>query len=379
MIAVRPEPRFDWFIPIDGDGVRLGTMEAERPPTFDYLREVVQTAERLGFSSLLIPTRFVNGLFDEGAPLAETWTMATALAAVTSRIRFLIAIRPGFIAAGLLAKMIATLDQISQGRVDINIVPGGIQGDFERLGVDLDHAGRYQQAEELMRACRALWSGELTDFHGTYITLRGARCAPTPVGTPRFYQGGASPRAESLAARLAEVYLMWIEPVEQVAERIARVTAAAQACGRTVAFGLRTHLVVRDDEDDAWAAAESLIAHADPRVVQQRQAVIAGTPMVGQQTQAVRVAQHRVGPHLWNGLSTVRVNCGTAIVGTPQQVADQLLAYWRLGIDEFILSGFPHVEECVRVHREVLPRLRAAIADAHRPAGTIPASASAKR
>ena len=364
MVDARPEPLFDWFIPIDGDGVRLGTMQAERPPTFDYLREVVQTAERLGFSSLLIPTRFVNGLFDEGAPLAETWTMATALAAVTSRIRFLIAIRPGFIAAGLLAKMIATLDQISHGRVDINLVPGGIPGDFERLGVELDHAGRYEQAEELIQACRALWTGELTDFHGTYITLRGARCSPNPVATPRVYQGGASPRAESLAARLAEVYLMWIEPLEPIAARIERVTAQAQACGRTLTFGLRTHLVVRDDPDAAWAAAESLIAHADPHVVQQRQAVMVGTPMVGPQAQARHVAQHRIGAHLWNGLSTVRVNCGTAIVGTPPQVTDELLAYWRLGIDEFILSGFPHLEECRRVHQEIVPRLRAAMAAA---------------
>jgi alkanesulfonate monooxygenase len=364
MVATRPDPLFDWFIPIDGDGVHLGTMQAERPPTFDYLCEIVQTAERLGFSSLLIPTRFVNGLFDEGAPLAETWTMATALAAVTSRIRFLIAIRPGFIAAGLLAKMVATLDQISHGRVDLNIVPGGIQGDFERLGVEIDHAGRYEQAEELIRACRALWTGELTDFDGAYITLRGARCSPSPTAIPRFYQGGASPRAESLAARLAEVYLMWIEPLEQVAARIQRVTAEARACGRTVRFGLRTHLVVRDDPDAAWAAADSLIAHADPQVVQQRQAVMVGTPMVGQQAQALRVARHRIGDHLWNGLSTVRVNCGTAIVGTPQQVTEELVAYWRLGIDEFILSGFPHVEECIRVNQEIVPRLRATIATA---------------
>jgi alkanesulfonate monooxygenase len=365
MDPARPAPRFDWFIPIDGDGVRLGTRQAERPPTFDYLREVAQMAERLGFSSLLIPTRFVNGLFDEGAPLAETWTMATALAAVTSRIRFLIAIRPGFIAAGLLAQMVATLDQLSRGRVDLNIVPGGIPGDFERLGVNIDHAGRYEQAEELMQACRALWTGGLTDFHGTYITLRGARCSPPPMGAPRFYQGGASPRAESLAARLAEVYLMWIEPLEPIAARIERVTAQAQACGRTVTFGLRTHLVVRDDPDDAWATAEHLIAHADPQVVQQRQAVLVGTPMVGPQAQARQVAQHRIGAHLWNGLSTVRVNCGTAIVGTPQEVSDELLAYWRLGIDEFILSGFPHVEECLRVSQEVVPRLRAAMATAH--------------
>jgi len=158
------------------------------------------------------------------------------------------------------------------------------------------------------------------------------------------------------------VYLLWIELLEQIAARIERVTTQAQACGRPVTFGLRTHLVVRDDPDAAWAAAESLIAHADPHVVQQRQAVMVGTPMVGLQAQARHVAQHRIGSHLWNGLSTVRVNCGTAIVGTPQQVTDELLAYWRLGIDEFILSGFPHVEECIRVSQEVVPRLRAAIA-----------------
>ena len=132
------------------------------------------------------------------------------------------------------------------------------------------------------------------------------------MGLPRFYQGGASPRAESLAARLAEVYLMWIEPLDHIAARIARVTAQAQACGRTVAFGLRTHLVVRDDPDAAWAAAESLIVEADPQVVQPRPAVMVGTPMVGAQAQARPAAQHRLGAHLWNGLSTVRVNCGTA-------------------------------------------------------------------
>jgi alkanesulfonate monooxygenase len=140
------------------------------------------------------------------------------------------------------------------------------------------------------------------------------------------------------------------------------VTAAYQACGRIPCFGLRTHLVVRDDQEEAWHVADELIAHADLRVRQQRQTVVAGTPMTGQQAQAMRVAQHRLGAHLWNGLSTVRVNCGTAIVGTPQQVADELFAYWQLGIDEFILSGFPHTEECVHVSRDVLPRLRARIA-----------------
>lgn len=354
MTTARPEPLFHWFIPIDGDGVRLGTARAERPPDFDYLTRVVQTAEAQEFHGLLIPTRFVNGLFDEGAPLMETWTTATALAAVTNRIRFLIAVRPGFIAAGLFAKMAATLDQISQGRVDINIVPGGIRHDFERFGVDSDHDGRYEEAEELMRACRALWTGEVTDFAGRYVTLRGARCVPRPFGTPLFYQGGASPRAEALAAREADVYLLWIEPLEEIAARIDRVREAYASCGRMPAFGLRTHLVVRDDPDEAWEAAHALIADAHPDVLRQRQAVAAG----GRPTAGTDAGSHRVGRHLWSGLSTVRVNCGSAIVGTPQQVAEELYAYWKLGVDEFILSGFPHVEESVRVRQAVLPGLR---------------------
>jgi alkanesulfonate monooxygenase len=199
----------------------------------------------------------------------------------------------------------------------------------------------------------------VTDFAGKHLTLRGARCAPGPYGTPRFYQGGASPRAEALAAREADVYLLWIEPLEQIAARIERVRAAYAACGRVPTFGLRTHLVVRDDPDEAWEAAHRLIADADPAVLRQRQAVTIG----GQLTAAAADADsHRLGRHLWNGLSTVRVNCGSAIVGTPQQVAQELYAYWQLGVDEFILSGFPHVEECVRVRQTVLPRLRACIA-----------------
>ena len=358
MTASRPEPLFHWFIPIDGDGTRLGTMQAERPPDFDYLTRVVQTAEAHEFHGLLIPTRFVNGLFDEGAPLMETWTTATALATVTSRIRFLIALRPGFIAAGLLARMVSTLDQISRGRVDINMVPGGIRHDFEQFGVNSDHAGRYEEAEELMRACRALWTGEVTDFAGRYVTLRGARCMPTPFGTPRFYQGGASPRAEALAASQADVYLLWIEPLEQIEERIERVRAAYAARERTPVFGLRTHLVVRDEPAAARAAAQHLIAEADPNVLRQRQTVAVGA----QANSWTEGDSHWLGGHLWNGLSTVRVNCGSAIVGTPQEVAQELYAYWKLGIDEFILSGFPHVEESVRVRHAVLPRLRACIA-----------------
>ena len=360
------DTRFSWFIPIDGDGARAGTKRAERPPTFDYLRQVVQTAEDCGFYSLLIPTRFANGLFAEDAPLAETWTTATALAAVTKRIRFLIAVRPGFIALGLFAQMAAALHQISKGRIDINLVPGGIQNDFERVGEYTDQSTRYERAEEFIAACRKLWRepGPVT-YHGSYYRLEGAFCSPAPgEDAPLFYLGGVSQRAMTLSGLQADVHLSWIERLEDTARRLEDLRHHYQAAGRTPSFGLRTHLVIGDTEQQAWHAAEELIKYADPEVKAQRRSAIEGTPMVGQQAQAQEAPDHRLGPHLWNGLSEVRVNCGTAIVGTPQQVAEELLAYWKLGIDEFILSGFPHVEECRRVAGDVLPLLRKLIAGA---------------
>lgn len=364
----RPAPRFDWFIPIDGDGAHIGTLRAERPPTFEYLRQVVETAEAAGYYSLLIPTRFANGLFEENAPLAETWTTVTALAAGTRRVRFLVAVRPGFISVGLFAQMAATLDQISGGRLDINVVPGGIQGEFERFGESIAHDQRYERAEEFIAALRALWAKpEPVHFHGQTIRLNGAVVSPGPVGAagpvgrgPQFYVGGASPRALVFAARQADVYLAWIQPQDEIADLLARVRAQFAAAGRTPVFGLRTHLVVRATEREAWDAAEDLLSEAASVVKEQRRAVFAGTPMVGQQAQLRAHVSERA-PRLWNGIAAVRVNCGTAIVGDPEQVADELLGYWRLGIDEFILSGFPHVEECRRVAADVLPLLRDAI------------------
>ena len=155
---------------------------------------------------------------------------------------------------------------------------------------------------------------------------------------------------------------MWIQPQDAIAELMERSHEAFAEAGREPHFGLRTHIVVRDEESDAWTAASDLIADAADAVKQQRRAATAGASAVGVQAQAADYDEHRVGLHLWNGISTVRVNCGTAIVGTPEQVADELLGYWRLGVDEFILSGFPHLEECRRVAKSVLPVLREKIA-----------------
>jgi alkanesulfonate monooxygenase len=155
---------------------------------------------------------------------------------------------------------------------------------------------------------------------------------------------------------------MWIQPQEAIDALMARARHAFAEAGREARFGLRTHIVVRDEEDAAWLAAHDLIADAAEAVKEQRRAVAVGGAASAVQAQAADYDEHRVGPHLWNGISVVRVNCGTAIVGTPEQVADELLGYWRLGIDEFILSGFPHLEECRRVAESVLPVLREKIA-----------------
>jgi alkanesulfonate monooxygenase len=198
-------------------------------------------------------------------------------------------------------------------------------------------------------------------FEGSTVRLKGAVVSPGPVAAaPRFYVGGASPRALEFAAAGAEVYLAWIQPLDEITKLLDRVRTAYAARSRRPVFGLRTHLVVRGTEHEAWEAADELMSQVDERVVAQRQSAFAGTPMVGQQAQ-LRAALRERSPRLWNGISKVRVNLGTAIVGDPEQVAAELAAYWRLGIDEFILSGFPHVEECRRVAADVLPPLRAAI------------------
>ena len=259
--------------------------------------------------------------------------------------------------------MAATLDQISGGRLDINVVPGGIQGDFEQMGEVSDHATRYARAEEFIAACRKLWTAPApVVFRGEHVRLDGALISPGPVGSgPRFYLGGASDDALALAGRQADVYLAWIQPQEAIALHLARADSRFEEACRGPVYGLRTHLVVRDTEVEAWAAADELISRSADVVRQQRKAAFAGTAMVGQRAQAREAEDHRLGGRLWNGISTVRVNCGTALVGTAEQVAEELLGYWRLGIDEFILSGYPHVEECWRAAGELIPALRSLI------------------
>jgi alkanesulfonate monooxygenase len=351
---------FAWYLPTEGDGHHLGTRVPERPPTFAYLADVIQTAERAGFDEILIPTGNANDSFAAEAPFAESWTTAALLAAVTSRIRLLVAVRGGCHNPGVFAKMASTLDEASGGRLVLNLVAGGSPDDM--YSTVLDHDERYRRLAEFARVVRRLWTEASVDHEGEFFTMRGALAEPKPVQQPHppFYMGGASPLAKQMAVELVDTYLMWGEPPAQIATRIQEMESLALPAGRQLRYGLRIHVIVRETERQARAAAEELLSRADPYVAAQRSAEFGGFDSVGQARMlAIQArADDWVGPHLWAGIRRVRGGAGTAVVGTPEQVAGVLREYVDAGIRYFIFSGYPHREEAERVGTVLLPLLR---------------------
>ncbi len=351
---------FAWYLPTEGDGYHLGTYEAERPPTFDYLRSVIKTAEAAGFDEILIPTGNANDSFAAEAPMAESWTAAALLAPVTSRIRLLVAIRPGCFNPGSSAKMITTLDEASGGRLALNMVAGGTPADM--FGRPMDHEARYRRLSEYVTCLKRLWTEDTIDFRGEFFELNGAYASPKPVQKPHppLYLGGASDAAKKLAARAMHTYLMWGEPVDQVRRRIETMRELAASFGRTLRYGLRIHIIVGSSPEDARRQASELLSRADPRVLTQRRDEFDGFDSAGQaRVLAIEAGDDDwVTPHLWAGIRRVRGGAGTALVGTAEQVAEQLSHYVEAGIGMFILSGYPHREEAARVGEGLLPLLR---------------------
>ena len=363
---------FAWYLPTEGDGYHLGTRLPERLPTFAYLTDVIRTAERAGFDEILIPTGNANDSFAAEAPMAESWTIATLLAPMTERIRLLVAVRGGCYNPGVFAKMAATLDEASGGRLALNLVAGGSPDDmYSRV---LDHDERYRRLAEFARVVRRLWTEPSVDYEGDYFQLRGALAEPKPLQRPHppFYLGGASEAARRLAAELVDTYLMWGEPPAQIAARIRAMEELAAPAGKELRYGLRIHLIVRDSEADARAAAVELLSRADPYVIAQRRAEFGGFDSVGQARMLAVAAgaDDWVGPHLWAGIRRVRGGAGTAAVGTPAQVAALLGEYIDAGVRHFIFSGYPHREESTRVCAVLLPLLRRLHAPALSPVGT---------
>jgi alkanesulfonate monooxygenase len=352
------QPSVFWFLPTHGDGRFLNASLGERPITFAYLRQVAQAADQLGYAGVLLPT---------GSICEDAWITASTLIPETERLRYLVAIRPGISPPTPTARMAATFDRLSGGRLLINVVTGGDPRQLAGDGLFLSHDERYAMTDEFLTLWRRLMLGERVDFSGEYLHVAGARLSLPPLQQPYppLYFGGSSEAGREVAARHADMYLSWGEPPRQVAEKIDDVRARAARLGRTPRFGIRLHVIVRPTDAQAWGAAEELISGLDETTIERAQANFADYDSEGQRRQvALRTrgdarsrAALEVSPNLWAGVGLVRHSAGTALVGDPETVTQRIAEYAALGIDTFILSGYPHLEEAYQVAELLLPRL----------------------
>jgi alkanesulfonate monooxygenase len=345
-----------WFLPTHGDSRYLGTTKGARSVNYDYLKQIAVAADTNGYDGVLIPT---------GRSCEDPWVVASSLIGATKNLKFLVAIRPGLSTPGLAVRTAATFDRLSNGRLLVNVVTGGDQGELEADGLFADHETRYEISSEFLRVWRAALSGEGGasgfDYDGKHIKVKGAKTMFPPVQKPYppLYFGGSSEAAHDLAAEQVDVYLTWGEPPAAVAEKLADIRARAARHGRTVRFGIRLHVIVRETNEAAWKAADELIGHLDDEVIAKAQAAFAKMDSVGQKRMAALHGGRRdkleVSPNLWAGVGLVRGGAGTALVGDPETVAARMKEYADLGIETFILSGYPHLEESYRFAELVFP------------------------
>jgi alkanesulfonate monooxygenase len=351
-----------WFLPTHGDSRYLGSTEGARPVDLAYLQQIAGAADRLGYEGVLIPT---------GRSCEDPWVIAASLIGATRQLKFLVAVRPGLHQPSLAARMAATFDRLSGGRVLVNLVTGGDQAELEGDGVFLDHASRYEQSAEFIRIWREIIArshdGQSFDYEGKHLSVKGAKLLypPTQKPCPPVWFGGSSAAAHELAAEQVDTYLTWGEPPAEVAKKISDVRERAARKGRSVKFGIRLHVIVRETEDAAWKAAEELISRVDDATVIRAQASFARMDSEGQRRMAAlhaggakrTRADLEISPNLWAGVGLVRGGAGTALVGSPQQVAARIEEYAALGLDTFVLSGYPHLEEAYRFAELVFPLL----------------------
>jgi alkanesulfonate monooxygenase len=343
-----------WFIPTQGDGRYLGTTHLMRQTDHDYLKQIAQAVDQLGYEGVLLPT---------GNSCEDAWVVASTLVPVTKRLKFLVAVRPAVMSPTLSARMAATFDRFSNSRLLINVVTGGDPEEAKGDGIFLSHDERYEVTDEFLTVWRSAISGRPTTFKGKHIHVEGAKVVYPPLQSPHppLYFGGSSPAAVELAARQVDVYLTWGEPPALVAEKIETVKRKAAEAGRALRFGIRLHIIVRETNDEAWQAANELIKYVDEDTIARSQKALARLDSEGQRRM---VALHRgdranleISPNLWAGVGLVRGGAGTALVGDPETVAKRMLEYADLGIETFILSGYPHLEESYRVAELLFPLL----------------------
>jgi alkanesulfonate monooxygenase len=381
--------RFHWFLPTNGDGrdivggghgVATGSAGTIRPASLGYLGQIARAAEQLGFEGALTPT---------GAWCEDAWLATAMLAEATERLKFLVAFRPGLLSPTLAAQMAVTFQRYSGGRLLLNVVTGGESAEQQAYGDFLGKAERYQRCDEFLDIVTRLWRGQTVSHDGRHLSVAGARLARRPDPVPPLYFGGSSAEAGPVAARHADVYLTWGEPpaavdaklrwLDRLASSADRAGCAdgadragcadgadragcAGGAGRALRYGIRLHVIARDTAHEAWLQANRLISGLDETMVRQVQQGLALSESEGQrrmrELHGGTADNLEVSPNLWAGIGLLRGGAGTALVGSHAEVADRIEEYAALGISEFILSGYPHLEEAYWFGEGVLPILR---------------------
>jgi alkanesulfonate monooxygenase len=353
---------FHWFLPTNGDGrdivggghgVATGAAGAIRPPSIQYLGQIARSAEQLGFAGALTPT---------GAWCEDSWLSTAMLTEVTERLKFLVAFRPGLLSPTLAAQMASTFQRQSRGRLLLNVVTGGESAEQRAFGDFLSKDERYARTGEFLDIVRGLWRGETVSKHGKHLRVEGAVLSRVPDPVPDVYFGGSSEAAGDIAARHADVYLTWGEPPGAVNDKIRWVESLAARHGRAPRFGIRLHTISRNTSAEAWRQADRLIEPVTDDVIEKVQAGLSASESEGQRR--MRALHHggdrrhlEIYPNLWAGVGLVRGGAGTSLVGSHEEVADRIEEYARLGITEFIMSGYPHLEEAYWFGEGVLPVL----------------------
>lgn len=360
--ALKQQPLELYWLLMAFDGTHPWQPDGRRVVDYGYLKQLAGAIDHVGFTGALLATNVRSS----SAVSHDAWMIAASLIPVTERMKFIIAVHSGIIAPTMLAQMAATFDQFSNGRLVLNLVSGeGNQ--LAPYGIYADHSARYEIADEYWSVWRRLMRGETVDFDGKHLSLKGAELDLKSVQTPypSLHLGGSSDAALAMAAKHADTYLTWGEPPPLAGEKIAKVKKLAAAQGRTLRYGVRLHLILRDTKQAAWDKAQWYLDRIDDESIEARKAWTSVSDSVGQRRMnavigdrvSKRARDLEIYPDLWGGFGLIRRGPGTALIGDPETVAARIQEYRDAGFDTFILSSHPLLEEAYRVSDLLFPLL----------------------
>ena len=342
-----------WFAPLcNGDDEYLGHHDSRYKSDWSNTSNVLLTADRLGYRNILCPSSYQVG--------QDTLPFVSAVAPLTSSINVLAAIRCGEVYPPMLGRQIATIDHLLRGRLTINIISSNLPGS------EMSSEDRYHRSREVIEILKQGWNQDYIDFKGEFYNVQLATTDPVKPyqqnGGPLLYFGGYSPAAVDLCAQECDVYLMWPESENQIIDHMRVMSAKAAEYKRTVDFGLRVHVIVRETEDEARMATQKLMTYINEEKGEEirERALDAKSYGVALQKETRKIADDEgfIEPHLWTGIGRARSGCGAAIVGDPDQVLEKIRRYMDMGIKAFIFSGYPHADECKLFAKYVLPRIK---------------------